>query len=454
MVTLYKPRARTSLQGKVLELQITENDYEGNGVGRYQQKIVFVSGALAGEQVQVQITEDKADYLKASVRKVLTAAATRVKPACKHFGQCGGCQLQYLEPVQQQQLKQQGIDKLIRHTTGLAALPWQPMLSASPEGYRRKARIGVWYDKKSRRFTVGFRQAAAKTLTDIEQCLVLSPVIAPVFGILKSVLPAISQPTAVTHVEAIDADGRAFLIVRHVQMLTVAEKQAFISAWPEAVWIGESAPGQFDYWQETTVALSYQLTTQQLTLAFSPDDFIQVNAAVNQLMVNQALDWLAPQPDQHILDLYCGMGNFSLALSQRAAKVVALEGMAKMVQQANINAALNRQSNVEFAQADLHLPWPDAAWHKPEYQKIVLDPARAGAQGAVGQLLKLKAAQILYVSCNAATFARDAKVILAAGYQLHKISGIDMFPQTSHLELMALFNREGAADPGNMIGSR
>lgn len=441
MVAIYKAKSGRGLQGKSIELQINDTDYEGNGIGRYQQKIAFVSGALPQETVLAQVSEDKSGYLKATVRKVLRPSAERIKPECRYFGHCGGCQLQYLAMTPQQQLKQHGIDALIRHHTGMEALPWQPLLSADSWGYRRKARIGVWFDRKQQRYQVGFRQAASKELADITDCRVLSPIIAPILGVLRQVLPDMEQPGEITHVEATDAGGRAFLVVRHTAAISNTEKQAFIDAWPQAVWIGERHSGEFEFWQGKTETLSYWLAEQQLQLTFGPADFIQVNAGVNQLMVNQALAWLAPGPEDTILDLYAGTGNFSLPLAQRAAKVVALEGVSTMVQRASDNAALNQLSNVECAQADLHLPWPDASWNRPVYQKIVLDPARAGAQGAVEQVTALKAAQILYVSCNPATFARDAKVILAAGYQLHKISGIDMFPQTSHLELMALFNR-------------
>ncbi|HBN90566.1 MAG TPA: 23S rRNA (uracil(1939)-C(5))-methyltransferase RlmD, partial [Rheinheimera sp.] len=178
-----------------------------------------------------------------------------------------------------------------------------------------------------------------------------------------------------------------------------------------------------------------------LRLQFSPDDFIQVNAGLNQQMVNQALDWLQVNADDTVLDLYAGIGNFTLALAQRAKTVRAVEGVAKMVQQLATNAKLNGLSNVEAYQADLHLSWPKASWNTPEYTKVLLDPARAGAAGATEQIIKLKPAQILYVSCNAATFARDAKILLQSGYRLHKISGVDMFTHTNHLELMALFSR-------------
>ena len=442
MVNIYKAKAKPSLQGKILTLTIDSADYEVQGIAQYQQKIAFVAGALPGEQVQARITEDKAGYLKASTLKVLRAAAERVQPLCEFASRCGGCQLQHLSSADQQRLKQQGIDSLIRHQTGLDQLPWQAMLTGQPDGYRRRARIGVWFDKKQRKLTVGFRQAGDKQLTPISHCRVLSVPLMPIFAALQQVVPTLDNPAGITHAEVIDAQCQPVVIVRHVTALSDTEKQHFIAAWPEAIWLGEAEAGVFSYWQHQQQLLQYQLTTQQLQLQFAPDDFIQVNQAVNQQMVTQALDWLQLTADDTVLDLYAGIGNFTLALAQRAKTVRAVEGVAKMVQQLATNAKLNGLSNIEAFQADLHLPWPKSAWHQRDYTKVVLDPARAGAQGAVEQVIQLKPAQILYISCNAATFARDAKVLLAGGYQLDKLGGIDMFPHTSHLEVMALFSRQ------------
>lgn len=438
---LYKPKQNAQRTGQQLKLQIERSDYEANGISRYQQKIVFISGALPGEQVLARVTEDKAGFLKARTEQVLTASPLRVTPFCQHYAACGGCQLQHLDAGQQASLKQQGVDELLRHQTGMVELPWQPLLTGADRGYRRKARIGVWYDKKQRKVTVGFRQAASKALAAVSNCAVLSPVLAPIFTVLKQVVASLPQPGIVTHAEVIDADGQAYVVIRHTAPLSDAQQHAFIAAWPEAIWLGEASAGELCYWQANAATPTYRLTTQQLTLAFAPDDFIQVNAALNQQMVDQALAWLAPGPEDCILDLYAGMGNFSLALAQRAKLVHGVEGLTKMVQQATANAAHNQLNNVYFWQADLHLPWQKADWHKPIYQKIVLDPARAGAEGAVQHVVQLKPAQILYISCNPATFARDAKVLLNSGYQLQKIAGIDMFPHTGHLELMALFSR-------------
>jgi 23S rRNA (uracil1939-C5)-methyltransferase len=428
-------------QLKQIELQIERLDHEAQGIGFEQQRIVFVSGALPGEKVKVQLTEQKDRSAKGKVVKVLQASPLRQTPACKHFGQCGGCQLQYVATEQQLALKQQAVDQLLRHHTGLEQLPWQAPLESTGQGYRRKARIGVWFDKKTQQFTVGFRKANDKTITAVEHCLVLSPALDKVFTVLQQQLPKLQQGSAITHVEAVDADGRVYLIVRHIRPLSQSDQQALIQAWPEARWIGEAQPELYQAWQAGTAEPYYELPALGLKLQFSAADFIQVNQGINQQMVQQALDWLNPQPDDQILELYSGIGNFSLALAQRAKWVHGLEGVTTMVQRAEANAALNQLHNLSFSQADLHLTWPKADWNTAKYQKVLLDPARAGAVGAVEQIASLSPAQILYVSCNPLTFARDAKVLLACGYQLDKISVMDMFPQTSHLELMALFHR-------------
>ncbi|MDX1677476.1 23S rRNA (uracil(1939)-C(5))-methyltransferase RlmD [Arsukibacterium sp.] len=440
MVTLYKAKTKSSLVKSTLTLDIDSSDYEVNGLGRYKQKIAFVSGALPGEKVQAVVLEDKAGFIKARTSKVLSASAERQRPFCPHFNQCGGCQLQYLDNDQQIRLKQQGVDQLIRHQTGLASLPWQSMITGPDTHYRRKARLGVWYDKKSRRLSVGFRAEGSKAITAINECSMLSPQLAPAVTLLPPVIRALPDPTIITHLEIFTAGGQPYVVVRHVKPLTAAQQQSFITGWPQACFLGDDGTEQLQPWQAGTPVPAYTLSEQNVTLQFQPGDFIQINEVVNQQMVSQALAWLQINASDVVLDLYAGIGNFSLAMARYAKTVQGIEGVAKMVQQAATNATLNGLSNVSFAQADLHLPWPAAPWALQRYTKVVLDPARAGAQGAIAQVAALKAAQILYVSCNAATFARDAKVLLEQGYRLEKLAGVDMFPHTSHLELMALFS--------------
>ncbi|MGI5308617.1 23S rRNA (uracil(1939)-C(5))-methyltransferase RlmD [Rheinheimera sp. WS51] len=452
MVSIYKAKTKPSRIGNLINVQIDSTDYEVQGIARVNNKIAFISGALAGETVQAKILEDKSGFIKASVTSVKQAAKERITAPCRYAAQCGGCQLQYLAVSQQQKLKQQGVDGLLRHQLDLTDIPWQPMLTGptmdtesgpaiQQQGYRRRARIGVWYNKKQRQYDIGFRQANAKNIVNIKQCLVLSPVLTPIFSVLATQLPKLSTANAVTHVEVIDAQEQAYIVVRHTQPLTIQDKQQLIAAWPTAIWIGEFESGCYKAWQDEHQQFQpeYSLAEQNIRLQFGLDDFIQVNATVNQKMVSQAITWLAPNKQDTILDLYAGIGNFSLALAQVAKAVHAVEGIDKMVQQLLHNARVNQLDNLSASQADLHLTWPKASWNSAQYTKVLLDPARAGANGAIEQVVQLKPKVILYVSCNAATLARDSKVLLSSGYRLEKISGIDMFPHTRHLELMALF---------------
>lgn len=437
MVSIYQTKKKNNLpQHAVLDVQ--RWDHEAQGISTHQGKICFIEAALPGEQVQCRIIEQKKDYSRAVVQKVLQPAPARVKPLCPSAAQCGGCQLQFVAPESALQLKQQAVAGLLTHQLKVTALPWQAPLSADSSGYRRKARIGVWYDKQSRQFQVGFRQAGGKEILDIPHCMVLSPVIAPVLSVLRSTLPKLQHGSAITHAEVLDADGQAFVVIRHIKALADTDIALLKAAWPEAWWIGEPQSDEFVAWQPDTPQPEYRLASGQ-RLQFDATDFIQVNAPVNQAMVAQAIAWLMPEKSDQVLDLYCGIGNFSLAFAPLVAQVTGVEGVANMVQRATANAALNGYSNCSFMQGDLHLPWQGQPWSRGNYHKVILDPARAGAAGAVDEIVKLKPAQILYVSCNAATFARDARVLLANRYQISKIGVMDMFPYTSHLELMALF---------------
>lgn len=437
MVTIYKSKAKTPKGPQHLDLSVERWDAEAQSIAFSDGKICFVEGALPGESVKVKVTEQKPQYLKAEVQKVLKASEHRIAPLCRFAADCGGCQLHHVSAENARLLKQQALDAHLRHQFRLDVLPWQPMLTGPATGYRRKARIGVWFEKKTNEFVVGFRRKGVKEITAIADCMVLSPVIAPVFKVLKETLPKLNAGTAITHVEVLDAAGKAFVVVRHIKALSLEDKGLLQQAWPEACWIGEAEKDQFCFWGEPQQP-QYQLA-QGLTLTFSPTDFIQVNEAVNQQMVRQALDWLQLKNTDKVLDLYCGIGNFSLALAKQAAQVVGLEGVATMVTTATDNARRNGLLNVSFAQADLHLAWPQAPWNQSQYQKVLLDPARAGALGAIDEVARLKPEAVLYVSCNPVTFARDAKVLLGKGYSLSKIGLMDMFPYTSHLELMALF---------------
>ena len=438
MAIIYQA-AKKKAPNKSLSLHIESLDHLGQGLARHQGQAVFVPGALPGERVQVKVTRQKKGFSLAELQQVLQPAEARQSPPCPHFQQCGGCQLQHARPEAQLAWKQAAIDNLLCHQLGLAVLPWQTPIQGAALGYRRKARLGVWYQQSKKVFQLGFRQQGDFRIQPLTECQVLSPVLQPVFSVLLPVLKQLQQGRSITHLDLIDADGEATVVVRHTEALPAKDIAMLCASWPDARWLGEAEPGVFQAWQGEEKPLCYPLTSQQLQLAFEPDDFIQVNASVNQQMIETALDWLAIAPQDRVLDLYCGIGNFSLPLAQLAAQVIGVEGLETMVQRAATNAANNGLSNVTFVQADLHLPWPDSDWCRQPYDKILLDPARAGASGSIEQLGSLGASKVLYVSCNPESLARDASHLLRQGYRLSKLAAVEMFPQTRHLEVMALF---------------
>lgn len=450
MAIIYQTKRKTNAK-RQLKVEITALDHLGQGMARDRGRILFVPGALPQEVVQIQLSDSKKSFAKATLTTILTPSVYRQQPPCAHFDDCGGCQLQQAAPAQQLIWKQQAVDQLLKHQLQMDELPWLPAIESPSEGYRRKARLGVWYQQSRRQFQLGFRQQGDFRIQSVQDCLVLSPAIRPVFNRVTPVLKQLRQGRFITHLDVIDADGVAFIVVRHTEALPPEDIEQLVTCWPEAYWLGEAETGQFIAWQSgveanaqsnqgsNDSAMAYTLPDQQLKLQFAPDDFIQVNAVVNQAMVNTALDWLDIQPQDRVLDLYCGIGNFSLPLAQKAAHVVGVEGLERMVQRAATNAKLSGLIDVDFVQADLHLPWPKASWNQQHYHKILLDPARAGAEGAIEQLGTLGADRVLYVSCNPETLARDAVKLLAQGYVLTQIKAIEMFPHTRHLELMALF---------------
>jgi 23S rRNA (uracil1939-C5)-methyltransferase len=464
MVAIYRAGGKQPAKksSPVVELDVERWDLEAHGVVHHQGKVGFVAGALPGERVKVRIHDDRSRFFHAQLLKVLTPSSVRQAAVCPAAGRCGGCQLHHVGAVAALKLKQDALDQHLRHQLKLTELPWQAPLQADTLGYRRKARLGVWFDKQRKHYAIGFRGMQSNKIESISECQVLSPVIAPSISVLHQQLPRLKQGTAITHVELLDANGQAYVVVRHVKPLPASDIALLCAAWPEAFWFGESAPDQIEAWQPNSPQPHYVLPDGQVVY-FALGDFIQVNQSVNQLMIQQALAWLSLDKSKRVLDLYCGVGNFSLALAPHVAEVIGLEGVAAMVARANHNAAINASKtqssiNAHFYHADLHQSWQGYHWYgvakgvstaashsKPVatgYDIVLLDPARAGAEAAIPQLVELKPTQVLYVSCHPVTFARDAALLLAGGYEIEKIGAMDMFPQTSHLEVMALFRRK------------
>lgn len=425
--------------GKKQRLQIERLANDGRGIAFVDGRTWFVAGALADEDVEARVLGARSQVVEARAERIFTSSAQRRVTPCAHAGQCGGCTLQHLPHSEQLALKQRTLAEQLLRVASVAPEEWAPPLVGPEFGYRRRARIAVRWDVKSKQLAVGFRAAASQDIVAIADCPVLVQPLQTLLSALPEVLRGLRKPQALGHVEIFSGTAMA-LLVRHTAPLgdeDVARLQHFCQAQNAQLWLqGEGDPQP----QQVDAELGYRLESWDLQLAYRPGDFVQVNGPVNEAMIAQALDWLAPQAGERVLDLFCGLGNFALPLAQRVAEVVAVEGVATMVARAQQNARSNGLENLHFYQADLSNPL-DGAWMQKGFSAVLLDPSRDGAFAVVKQIAALGAERVLYVSCNPATLARDTAELLKQGYRLKRAGILDMFPQTAHVEAMALFER-------------
>ena len=440
MVQFFKPQPK-ALPTKAVELTIDNLDHHLTGVGRYQGKACFVEGVLPGEKVSVQITEQKKQYAHARLRQVIEPSAERLEPFCPAFRQCGGCNAQMMPQEMQCHAKLQGVQRLF-HQLAKMELPAPDWIeSSAPEAYRRVCRLAVKYDKSQRAVQVGFRQKQSQALVEIEGCPVLTPTLSALIAPLRSMLNTLSTYRDVGHIELYDTESGLAMLVRHNGKPTAKDKDlmlAFAQQQQCALYL-QTTDAPFALTEETPCF--YKLN--DLTLHYRPGDFLQVNKAVNQRLVEHVLNWLSPLGADKILDLFSGIGNFTLPLAQKAASVTGIEGVEEMVQRANRNAEVNQLLNAEFHRADLTkmAEYADAGWQQQCYDLVLLDPGRAGAEEVMPWLAKSNARRIVYVSCNPVTAAQDC-ALLQPGYRLKQWGLLDMFPHTGHVESLFLFERQ------------
>ena len=444
-----KPNKSKQLSAK-LTLDVTQLDHLGAGIAQHQGKVVFVAGALPGERATVQLVEQKKSYAKAKLINIASPAPCRVKPHCQHYSQCGGCDLQHMDTQAQRDYKQAALVDLIAKLSSSEAIDAQMSAEAIiGEGwhYRRRARLATLLDKRSQRLQLGFRAGNSNQIVEINHCPVLAAPLSDLITPLAANLNQLKAKASIGHVELTQADNGHFVVIRvtknlpnsDIRWLTgFAEKhQLNLLLQDDAGQLTQLYPQLTSTEQAVTLPF-YHLAAESIRCSFTPGNFVQVNSAINQGMVDQAIEWLDPQPGERILDLFCGVGNFSLPLAKKAAHVVGVEGVPEMVEQAKQNAIDNNLDNVTFYHADLSADLSDQAW-LGKIDKLLLDPARAGAYESLQWLQKLQPKKVVYVSCNPASLARDSSVLLANGYRIAQVGLVDMFPQTHHIESMVLF---------------
>ena len=441
MVNFYTP-AKKKLVSQKLTVTVTKLDAFGQGVANHNGKTIFVKSALPDETVDIQLTEDKKNYAKAKVIKYHNYSHQRVKPQCQYYTKCGGCELQHISSTLQQQAKYEALIKLLQKEAGVLLEDNLPnIIEDQPYHYRRRARLSINLVKGE--LFVGFRQSESNQIVNIENCPILVKQLNDLLIPLQSCLRQIKQKKTLGHIELIAVDSGIILVLRHTLPLSELDSQLLIQ-FAEVHNISLYFHG--DKLVHVFGTKEHYYLVNQLKLTFSPLDFIQVNSRINQKMIDKTLEWLDVSSNDKILDLFCGMGNFSLPMATICQSVTGIEGVEALVEKAKFNTKLNKdkvKAKTQFFTCNLEDKQQSSLWNQIIYDKILLDPARAGAYNASAEIVKISPSKLVYISCNPATLARDCKLFIEEGYNIAKIAILDMFPQTKHIESMLMLTRSG-----------
>jgi len=425
---------------------IEDLSHDGRGVTHIDGKTVFVEGALKGEDVSFIYVEKKRSYDVGTAQEIHLVAPERVAPKCAVFGTCGGCALQHMEAGAQIHAKEEVLLENFGRIGKVRPQEVLPPLTGPHWGYRRKARMGVRNVEKKGRVLIGFREKRKPYICDMHRCEVLYPTVGEHLDELSALIGSLHARDRIAQIEVAVDDTQTALVFRNLDALNESDKQKLIDFAQQHDMHFFLQPGGPDsvepLWPEQT-QLCYELPEFEVKFNFTPTGFTQVNTDINRKMVPYAIDMLEVRPDERVLDLFCGIGNFTLPLARRAKEVVGVEGLDILVQRARENAALNGIDNVEFHVADLAKEVEKLPWWSQGFDKVLLDPARDGAMEAIPHIAKLGVKRIVYVSCNPATLARDAGLLVNEyGYTLEKAGVMDMFPHTAHVESIALFTKK------------
>jgi len=419
---------------------------DARGVTHIEGKATFVHGSLPGERVRFLYTSRRRKYDEGRVVEVIEASPERVEPRCAQFGICGGCSLQHQAPEAQIHTKQQALLEALRHIGRVEPQQLlEPLVGEAPWGYRRKARLGVRYVPKKGGTLVGFRERGSSLVADLEQCHILHPRVGRLLPALRGLIDGLSVHRALPQIEMAMGDTVCVLIFRLLEPLS-GDDRARLEAFGEqhelAIYLQEGGLETITPLAGAPVELCYRLPEFDLTFHFLPNDFTQVNSEINRQMVRRAVELLAPGPGDRVLDLFCGIGNFTLPLARRAASVTGVEGDGGLVERARENARRNQIRNLRFYTANLYGPLENEPWLLEHFDKALLDPPRSGAQEILPHLPQLGVERIVYVSCYPGTLARDAGILVnELGYRLRAAGVMDMFPHTAHVESIALFEQ-------------
>ncbi|MDP1930339.1 MAG: 23S rRNA (uracil(1939)-C(5))-methyltransferase RlmD [Gammaproteobacteria bacterium] len=453
-------RQRHKIPVEPIEITIQRLSHEGRGVASIDGKIAFVDGALPGETVKATFTSCRSQFDELKVEEILVPSVDRVDPPCTHADICGGCSMQHISTAAQIALKEHVLHEQMKHIAGLSDYEHLPPMLGHTEGYRRKARLAARFVSKKDEMLIGFREKNSSFIAQMGSCAVLVPDVSALITPLRQLLATFAGRLQIPQIEVavgerepedmgvIESESitqyQVALIVRHLEDLVDEDKEkllAFAEQYDIHLYMQPKGPDSVHkVWpQDNCDRLFYTLPEFGLRVAFHPSDFTQVNGDINRRMISQALTLLDLQPEDVVLDLFCGLGNFTLPIATRCARVVGVEGSDEMVRRGTENAIANSISNASFYSANLCVDFDESTWAQPAYDKILIDPPRSGAVEIIPRIAAFRARKIVYISCNPATLARDAGELVKHGYVLKQAGIMDMFPHTGHVESIAEF---------------
>jgi len=439
-------RRKRSLPKEPVKAHVTDLTHEGKGVAHIDGKTVFINQALPGEDVEFIYIKKQRQFDLGRLHHVVKPSEKRIEAKCVHFYICGGCSLQHVSHEQQIQFKQKILIDNLQRIGHVKAGEIREPLEGPQWGYRRKARLGVKYVVKKEKVLIGFREKGSSLLAELNQCEVLHPSVGQRLPELSTLIRSLSCYRAIPQIEVAVGDSSTALVFRHLEQLTEDDREklkAFAESNHVDIYLQSAGPDTITPLWPDSPELFYSIPQYGVRFDFLPSDFVQVNAEINNKIIPLVIEALQCQKDMHVLELFCGLGNFTLPIAKHVASVTAVEGEASLIERAKLNAQNNAIENVSYHVANLMddvagLPW----WKTQKYDCVFMDPPRSGAEQVLPVIAKQKIPRIVYVSCNPATLARDAGILVNEyGYNLLNAGVMDMFPHTAHVESIAVFEK-------------
>lgn len=427
-------------------IEVGELVHDGRCVAHCDGKAVFIDGALPGESVGFEYLATHRTFDEGRATQIHRSSADRVEPRCPHFGLCGGCSLQHMDTAAQIKAKQAMLLDNLERIGRVVPESTLPPLTGPVWGYRTRARLGVKHVPNKGRVLVGFREKRRSLVADLARCEVLHPAVGEQLAALAGLVDRMEAKARLPQIEVAVCDTVVALVFRHLDPLVENDRsllQQFGQQHDLHIYLQAAGPDSVELlWPETS-CLRYRLPAQDVVIEFRPTDFTQVNPEINRQIVGRVLQLLEPKPEESVLDLFCGLGNFTLPLARQAGTVTGIEGEAGLVSRARDNAVLNGIENASFHVADLAADNIEAPWAGGPYDKVLLDPPRSGAAEVIDVLGNIRPARIVYVSCHPGSLARDAgRLVNEFGYRLEQAGVMDMFPHTAHVESIAVFEHD------------